>query len=98
MADIFNFPPRESAQQKIRNSIRERLIERGLCDDAIEWICSDIMPRLEFLKRTYSLDSVVPEAEEHVYKVLDETNITLMQAVYQMLELEIELYFSKFEN
>lgn len=70
--------------------LKQMLIEKGLQDDAVDWVIQDITPRLSFLDGNLSSEVFAyPPGMSSLYAR------AIRSAFQELLGLEVELYYEK---
>jgi hypothetical protein len=96
MAEIIQFP--NAADQDwmtIRHAITETLKVSGLDNNAIDWICNDVKPRLFALKLERSF-SAPPGCEQTIKEIVEFIHEISNHALLELLKLEVAFYQAKF--
>lgn len=74
----------------LAGAVKQMLKERGLPDEAINWIIQDVAPRLTFLDGRFPAEIfVAPPGRSSVFAA------AMRKALQEILRLEIELYYEK---
>jgi hypothetical protein len=74
----------------LMETVKQILKERGLSDEAANWIVQDISPRLSFLDGSFPGEKgVKPPGRSSIFAA------AITKAFYEMILLETELYYEK---
>jgi hypothetical protein len=105
MGEVIQFPGfDERACRDLEVAFEQVMLGNGMPREAIEWILSDIRPRIlaGAKSTTFTMSDVPPAAIEPVQKAVAEVSTFLRKVATdlmgQMFLLEAELYSAKFGN